>query len=230
LKLGGDVLFSAYKSVIRALAYLIMFTACGFILVVGRKGAVPRAVARICARIINGLMRVFLGARLQVIGLDHIPQGPCIIASNHQSAWDCVIFFLLLSDPAYVAKIELNEAPLLGKTMGLLDQIFIDRKGGPADIKRFLKDVRHALTEGRQVVFFPEGTRNATGRDMDLKGGIDLLARGQLVPIVPVTHNSGLVWHGTSHPRTLSLTFHPAITTGEGGSAVSERLRQLYFS
>lgn len=64
-------------------------------------------VARIWAGGTLWMLRLLCGITHEVRGSEHIPQGAALVASKHQSAWDTVIFWLLLKDPSYVLKREL---------------------------------------------------------------------------------------------------------------------------
>ena len=61
------------------------------------------------------LLRVICGIRLRVTGAENLPlDGPALIAAQHQSAFDTVVWHALLPRPAYVMKEELLRIPRLG--------------------------------------------------------------------------------------------------------------------
>ena len=60
------------------------------------------------------LLRTVVGIRMEIRGREHIATGPVLIASKHQSAWETIIFHLLLDDPVMVIKRELFCIPLYG--------------------------------------------------------------------------------------------------------------------
>ena len=57
------------------------------------------------------LLRTIVGIRMEIRGLQHIAAGPVLVASKHQSAWETVIFHLLLDDPVMIIKRELFWIP-----------------------------------------------------------------------------------------------------------------------
>ena len=80
--------------------------------------ALPRQAVmfgqRVWARGVNLGMRWLVGLRYEVRGKHHLPPGPAIIASKHQSAWDTIIWHLEVPDPAVVMKRELLSIPVYG--------------------------------------------------------------------------------------------------------------------
>ncbi len=84
-------------------------------LTLDRPAAWPLRLARTWARCVLSGLRVLCGIRWTVTGRDNLPaDGPMLIASNHQSAFDTMIWLLLLPAPSYVTKRELSRIPLFG--------------------------------------------------------------------------------------------------------------------
>ncbi len=121
-------------------------------------------VARMWARIIVGAARIICGIRLQVHGLERLEgPGARLIASNHQSAFDTIVWLTLLPRCCYVVKQELLRIPLFGPLLSLSGMIAVDRGGGAAALRLLLREADRALREKRQIVIFPEGTRATPG-------------------------------------------------------------------
>ena len=59
-------------------------------------------------------LRWIVGIEQNIKGLENLPDGPALIVSKHQSAWDTIVFYTLLGDPQYVLKKELLRIPLWG--------------------------------------------------------------------------------------------------------------------
>lgn len=150
---------------------------------------------RLWARLILALLRVLCGVTLRVEGREHLPaQGPALIAAKHQSAFDTVVWFLLVPDPVYVLKAELFRIPVWGWHARHTRMIGVDRKGGANAMRGMLREAREAAAEGRQIVIFPEGTRVAPGARVPYQPGIVALASATALPVIPVATNSGLAW------------------------------------
>lgn len=140
------------------------------------------------------LARVICGIKVEWRGRDRLPEGPCIVACKHQSAWETFALFLLLDDPTYVLKRELMELPLFGWLATKSGMIPVDRSGGAKALAQITRATRDQLAEGRQVVIFPEGTRRSPDAEPRYQPGVALLYAESRVPCVPIALNSGLFW------------------------------------
>lgn len=163
------------------------------------------------------LMRLVVGTRLEVRGLENLPPGPVIVASKHQSAWDTFGLIPLMRDPAMVMKRELQWIPFYGWFSHKFRMVFVARERGPSALRKMVRDVRDRAAAGREIVVFPEGTRRAPGAPPDYKSGIIPLYEALKVPCVPVALNSGLFWPRRSwrrYPGTLVVEFLEPIPPG----------------
>lgn len=161
-------------------------------------GLLPRNWAQRVGRLWCGgilvLVRICCGLRYRVIGAENLPKGAALVAAKHQSAWDTLIFHLLLSDPIYVLKKELISMPVLGWYLKLTGNIPIDRAAGFRALKTLLPEAEKAVRAGAQIVVFPEGTRAAPGESRPYQPGVAALYQRLALPVVPVALNSGLFW------------------------------------
>jgi 1-acyl-sn-glycerol-3-phosphate acyltransferase len=185
----------------------------------------------IWARGVMGLMRVLAGIRIEIRGTKNLPDGPALIASKHQSAWDTIVYHMALDDPAVVMKRELFLIPVYGWYASKVRMIPIDRRGGPKAVRAMIRASRQAAKAGRPIVIFPEGTRVAPGLRAPYRPGIGGLYTQLGVPVVPVALNSGLFWPRrkfSRRPGTIILEFLPPIPPGfkraELITALEERL------
>lgn len=172
---------------------------------------------RFWTRSIFWLQRHVLSLDFEFRGEERLPDGPFIVAAAHQSAWDTICFYAVLSDPAFVLKKELYSVPMFGPYARKLGMIAIDRAGGASEARRMIRDVSAQLEKGRPVVIFPGGTRSAPGEVVPLKSGINALYRRCNVPVVPVSLNSGWFWGRRSFikkPGRIIAEFHEPIAPG----------------
>jgi len=142
-----------------------------------------RAVAR-------GMARAFFtlaGMPLTVKGLDRLPQGQCVVVSNHASYLDGVVFTAALPARfAFVIKREMNGVPLAGLLLRRLGSHFVERFNrhrGAADARRVLRDA----INGNSLAFFPEGTFTPTPGLLKFHTGAFTTAIRAGCPIVPAT-------------------------------------------
>ena len=135
------------------------------------------------------LLRVLY--RPWVEGLDNIPDGPAILASNHLSFSDS--FFLPLVVPrriTFVAKEEYFTGHGLKGWFSAtffrgVGQIPMDRSGGTAS-EGAMKAGLAVLEAGGLFGIYPEGTRSPDGRLYRGKTGVARLALQAGVPVLPV--------------------------------------------
>lgn len=175
------------------------------------------AVVKLWARGVLWLLAHVVGLDYEVRGREHLPTGPAIVAAKHQSAWDTIIFLVLLDDPAYVLKRELFKIPIYGWFTWKLDMIGIDRAAGPTALKRLAAQARPAVAAGRPLVIFPQGTRTAPGIKRPYLPGTYMIYADAKLPVVPVALNSGLFWGRRTfikRPGTIVLEFLPALPPG----------------
>src|SRR5262249_7602536 len=90
-------------------------------------------------RVSLAVLGALVGLRHRVGGLDPPLTGPAIYAVKHQSAWDPLVFALLLDEPAYVLKRELTLLPFFGWLLHSAGMIPVDR-GGRASALRDMID------------------------------------------------------------------------------------------
>ncbi len=160
--------------------------------------------------------RVLLGIRYQVRGLEHLPDGPAILLSKHESAWETMFYPSFFKRPlCFVFKRELLWIPFFGWGIALLRMIAINRSKGAAAFQDILtkgNDVLHQ--QNRWMVFFPEGTRVLPGRHVRFKTGGTRLAVAANVPVIPIAMNSGDVWPRKSFikkPGVITVSIGPAL-------------------
>lgn len=95
-----------------------------------------------------------LGIRAEVVGKP--PKAPFLLVSNHLGYVDVILLASRLPC-VFVSKIEVVRWPLIGRFCRAVDTIFIDR-GKKRDLPRVMAEIERVCSDGRGVVFFPEGT------------------------------------------------------------------------
>ena len=130
----------------------------------------------------------------EVRGVENIPEGACLVAAKHQSAWETFALIPIFRDPTFLMKRELFWIPFHGWFSKKFGMIPVDRDKGPAALRLMLREAKKRAAEGREIIIFPEGTRRAPGSPPDYKTGVFLLYDALKLPCVPVALNSGLFW------------------------------------
>ncbi len=150
--------------------------------------------------------------RLRRLGIEHIPEGGVILASNHRSFLDPFAIGCCLGRPIYfVAKQELFKNPMLGWILNCLGAFPIKR--GASDDESVATSLA-LLERGQAVVIFPEGTRIRTGSLGSPRRGVGRLALQSGKPVVPIAvTNSERARRGWRiRPVRVHLRFGPALT------------------
>jgi 1-acyl-sn-glycerol-3-phosphate acyltransferase len=194
-------------------------------------GATVRAVSQVWVAGILFLFKVVLGLDYRTQGLDNVPAGACIIACNHQSLWETAALCAIFPDASIVAKKELSRLPIVGWFLQRYPMILVDRSAGRQALKQMIDEARRAVGEGRKVLLFPQGTRQAIGEPMTFQSaGISALYTGLDVPVVPAAHNSGLFWGKKTlmiHSGTITVSFLPPIAPGLQRKEFQEKLERM---
>ncbi|HET7210354.1 MAG TPA: lysophospholipid acyltransferase family protein [Methyloceanibacter sp.] len=173
------------------------------------------------------LLKVIAGTKLEVRGLEKLPEGSCLVAAKHQSAWETFALIPLFRDPAYLMKRELFWIPLHGWFSRKFEMIPVDRDKGPSALRRMLREAKDRAAQGREIVIFPEGTRRAPGAPPDYKTGVVLLYEALRIPCVPLALNSGVFWPRRSllrRPGTIVVEILDPIPPGLPKAEFLERL------
>jgi 1-acyl-sn-glycerol-3-phosphate acyltransferase len=188
VQLFRSLLFTTYMMASACLFGAVMVL--GFWLPYRAQFAIARCWARILLRVLEGLC----GLRFTVEGRERIPPGNHIVMSNHTSAWETVVQFLIFPPQVWVVKRELLWIPFVGWGIKLLRPIAINRGEGHRAVNQVIEQGQARLNEGLWIIIFPEGTRVVAGetRKFGVSGALLAIASGK--SLVPLSHNAGTFW------------------------------------
>jgi 1-acyl-sn-glycerol-3-phosphate acyltransferase len=115
--------------------------------------------------------------RLRVKGIERVPEeGPVLVVPNHDSQWDPVMVGVALRKRRllrFLARANLWKIPLVGRLLGAMRQIPIERGAGD---RGALAKAEDALRAGEAVCVFPEG-KLSRGQSLRARSGVGWLAR-----------------------------------------------------
>ncbi|RCL02345.1 MAG: 1-acyl-sn-glycerol-3-phosphate acyltransferase [Candidatus Tokpelaia sp. JSC189] len=151
-------------------------------------------VPRTWIRGIFWLQKYLVGTTYEIEGTEHLLQGACIVAVKHQSVWETLALVLHFNDPAFILKRELIRIPGIGWYLARAGMIPINRGAPLKALKAVIEGARRKAEKNRQVIIFPEGTRQPPGAEPHYKNGIFLIYSELNLPVIPVALNSGLYW------------------------------------
>ena len=175
------------------------------------------------------------GVPLTIEGLEHIaPDGPQIIACNHQSFFDILAVMAVVPVRVrFVAKKELFRVPFFGWAIRTLGHIRLDRQNRKQAFAAYEIAAETLVRHRMHVVVFPEGTRSRTGQLLPFKKGPSVLAIAAGVTVVPAYCGGtfGILPKGSVlvRPRPVQVLFGPPLETAgltyEDRDAFTQRLR-----
>lgn len=160
--------------------------------------------------------------RLKARGLENLPQGPFILAPNHQSFMDGLFVGVFLKNKlarkTYFYAKEKHVRPSLLKFLANRHNIIIMDIN--KDLKLSLQKLAEVLKKGRNLIIFPEGTRSRDGRVGEFKKTFAILSRELNVPVIPVRIKGAFeaLPRGKKIPRprkTIEVNFLKAVYPGD---------------
>jgi 1-acyl-sn-glycerol-3-phosphate acyltransferase len=184
---------------LRSLLFVLLFYPGTLVYVLGVIAVSPfgdapvQAVVHAWSMFHYRLVRNVLGIRLEWDGA--IPDGAYLIAVKHQSMMEAVDTLHFARSPVVVMKRELTVIPLFGWVTLRYGVIGVDREAGASALRTMMTQAKAAIAGGRPVIIFPEGTRVPYGSAPPLQAGFAGLYRALGLPVVPVAHDAGRLWH-----------------------------------
>ena len=168
----------------------------------------------------KNVARIFLKLyfRLKGEGTENIPEGPVILAPNHQSFFDGLFVSVFLKNRVmkntyFYAKEKHVRNRLLKSLANRNNVIIMDVN---RDLKQSLQKLAEVLRKGKNIMIFPEGTRTHTGHLGKFKKSFAILSRELNVPIVPVSIKGAFeaLPRGSKIPRPwkkINIKFHKPV-------------------
>lgn len=153
-------------------------------------GKAGNAFHRAFYRLVVGSLKALLhlGARVRIDFHAPVPDGPCVMVSNHISHFDPPLLSGWIPRKIdWIAMAELFGTSWSKKGFTWLDVIPVDRKG---DDRQALREALRRLDGGRMIGLFPEGGIRDGDRSIlagaPMREGAFLLAAKARCPVVPV--------------------------------------------
>lgn len=132
--------------------------------------------------------------RFRSKGEENIPEGPCIIAPNHQSFFDGLFVTALLKtrqirNTFFYAKSQHVKLPFLKFLANKNNIIVVDLN---KNLKESIQKLAEVLKQQKNLLIFPEGTRSVNGDLGQFKKTFAILSSELNIPIVPVSINGAI--------------------------------------
>ncbi len=144
-----------------------------------------RSSARWTSRFVRLLCRGVLRlVRVRSSREGALPPSGALLIANH-IGWIDIVALLAHVDCTVVAKREVSRWPVVGWCARQLDVVFVDRTR-KRDLLRAIPAVTSALTAGRRVLLFPEGTTGDGQQLLPFKSAMVEAAVQARAPVVPI--------------------------------------------
>lgn len=166
----------------------------------------------------NSNLLKIAGVKVELRGLENIPDRPVVFIGNHQGNFDIPVLLTHMPKPcSYVAKDAIEKLPIIRGWTYLMRCIYIDRDNFRQSVKALNGAAKMMVEEQRSVVIFPEGTRSRGGDIKRFKGGAFRIATKSKSPIVPFyiegTYNAMEANKSFIKPANVIVSFLPMIET-----------------
>ena len=205
----------AFAAAYWTLSVFYVFAATFLALLPGRK-PVTWAIRRYSRRMLQA-MRLLAGIKVEVKGLERLPQGAFIIAAKHHSWGDGFVMYANVQNLSFVTGDHLERFPLLGGILRKLGAIVVDNCGGPEARKALSESAAAAHAEGKRILIYPEGHLAKPGEHFRYRSGVWHMYADFDLPVVPVATNLGCFWEQVSFEKkagTATIEFLDVIPTG----------------
>lgn len=184
---------------------------------------------RRCVHAWSGMHRwcakVLLGAPVRIEGTP--PREAVLYAMKHESFFEAIDTLTLFTLPAVLAKAELFRIPGWGPAARAYGLIEVDREAGARALMAMMREAKAAITAGRPLVIFPEGTRIPHGERGELQAGFAGLYKVLGLPVIPVAVDSGPTYHRwLKRARPITYRFGEAIPAGLPRDEIEARVTE----
>jgi len=174
------------------------------------------------------LLEHVCGLKVEYRGIENIPPGGVLIAAKHQSFLETFALLKYAPDFAIILKRQLTYIPLFGLYLIVSKQIAIDRTRGRQALQQIAAAARPALSGGRQIFIYPEGTRRPPGAPPRYKPGVAAIYGETGATCLPVAVNTGLFWRRRGfirRPGVAVIEYLPPIAPGLDREEFATRLQ-----
>lgn len=160
--------------------------------------------------------------RFHSTGAEKIPDGACILAPNHQSAFDGMFVasylqFKQARRTYFYAKEKHVRQPWIKFLANRNNIIIMDLN---RNLKESIQKMAQVLKSDKNLIIFPEGTRTLNGKLGEFKKTFAILSSELNVPIVPISINGAFeaLPKGSLFPRPwrkITVEFHDPVYPGQ---------------
>ncbi|MBT8142004.1 MAG: 1-acyl-sn-glycerol-3-phosphate acyltransferase [Gammaproteobacteria bacterium] len=138
------------------------------------------------ARRVGRMIFFIMGIKLNIRGLENLPDEPCIVIANHASYLDGMILFASLPPRfTFVIKREVTSVPFMHLLLRRVGSHFVERTNR-AEAANHLKKMLRRAQSGESLAIFPEGTFRVEPGLRNFQKGAFAVAHKTNMPMIPV--------------------------------------------
>ena len=147
-------------------------------------------------RTMLGGVRLILDAKVEIRGLENLPQGgPKLVICKHQSELDIILLASAVPQFGAVAMQELERYPFFGPILRRLDLVLVPVNGArQGKTEAVIEGALRVNAAGRPMIIFPEATLMSLGARERYRKGAGRLYEAMGVPAVLVASSLGVIW------------------------------------
>ena len=139
--------------------------------------------AQAAGNLISTAYRRSLRIQYDIEGLDQLPSGPKIFAANHPTASDTMLLPPVFGEPVIgLAEAGQFQNPIIGWILTCSGHIPVDHTNPHRAFEQSLS----RLSEGKNILIFPEGTLNPDYEPMRARIGAVRLSLKTGIPVIPI--------------------------------------------
>jgi long-chain acyl-CoA synthetase len=155
-------------------------------LAAGRSRPVTDSILYLLTRLVKLIWRI--RAPITVEGLNHLPEPPYLLCSNHQSYIDPVILLTVLPLRVLLHLFAVGTSEVFGtgfmrRVARIIRVVVVDPD---ANLIPAMRAGSYGLRHGMSLILYPEGERSIDGTPKIFKKGAAILSIHLQVPIVPI--------------------------------------------
>lgn len=184
------------------------------------------------SKIVIFLLEKIVNIYVEIEGIDNIPATQCILAFQHQSAFDTIIPSLMFNNFSFALKKELFYIPFLRTYLFKLQAIFLDRKKGVSSIKKLLHEADKVYQDGKSILIYPQGSRINPKIMVPVQPGVFALYKHLNAFILPISINSGYFWKRRGLFKSsgiIKIIIHPVIEKDLSKENVLRKLETIFY-
>ncbi len=135
----------------------------------------------------RGVLSMTPGWSFDLQGQENLPNEhqSFVLVANHLSAVDILALFMIRRQFRWLSKAEVFKLPIIGQAMKLAGYVPIKR-GDKTSHLEAMRQSSDWLDQEVSMIFFPEGSRSATGELKPFRIGAFRLAKSNGCPVLPV--------------------------------------------